>query len=54
MTSEREKDLQQTALRVISGFDVDLSASHQSISFVGLGEFRRDVSISEFVEVLLS
>jgi len=52
MTPEREKDIQQTVIRVISGFGVDLSEPYQSISWIGLREFRRDVSNREFIDAL--
>jgi hypothetical protein len=52
MTEEREKEIQQSVIKSISAFGIDFSLSHQSISFVGLQQFRRDVSVKEFVTVL--
>lgn len=45
-------EIRQAVVRTISRFGIDWDKPYQSISFIGMSEFRRDVSIKEFVEVL--
>jgi hypothetical protein len=50
----RKMEIQKGVIRAMSAFGVDRSLSHQSMSFVGLKQMRRDIPLEELVEVLKS
>ena len=52
MTPERRSYIEKSIIRYIGGFGVDHSLSHQSMGLIGLAEMNRNISRTEFVEVL--
>ena len=54
MTEQREKEIQQAIVRVMSKFPLDLSKANQSFTFVGLHQMLRDIPRDEFVKALMN
>jgi len=54
MTEQREKEIQQAIVRVMSKFPLDLSKANQSFTFVGLHQMLRDIPRDEFEKALMN
>ncbi len=46
------KEIQDACVRAMGVFGVDISKEYQSMSFIGLGEMRRDIPRAEMVHAL--
>ena len=54
MNPERKKEIENRIVRAVSQLGEDAFESYKSMSFTGLGQCCRDISVEEFVHVLKS